>query len=65
MQEVLTHQNNKGKMPAYDIRFVCLFDWVYVTPTQYRSFGDIPALLKEEDHRCPSLHYFRHERAPE
>jgi hypothetical protein len=37
----------------------------YVTPTQYRSFGDVPALLVKEDLKCPSLHYFRHERAPE
>jgi hypothetical protein len=35
---------------------------VYVTPTQHRSFGDVPALLVEEDLRCTIVHYFRHER---
>jgi hypothetical protein len=37
----------------------------YVTSTQYKSYRNIPALLVEEDFRCPSGHYFRHERAPE
>jgi hypothetical protein len=37
----------------------------YVTPTQYRSYRDVAALLVEEDLRCPFVHYFRHERAPE
>jgi hypothetical protein len=23
----------------------------YVTPTQFRSYGDVPALLVEEDHK--------------
>jgi hypothetical protein len=31
----------------------------------YRSYRDVPALLVEEDLRCPSVHYFRHERVPE
>jgi hypothetical protein len=35
--------------------FVCLFYWVYVTPIQYRSYGDVPALLVEEELRCPSM----------
>jgi hypothetical protein len=35
----------------------------YVTQTQYSSFGDVPALLVEADLRCPSVDYFRHERA--
>jgi hypothetical protein len=35
----------------------------YVTSTQYRSYRDFPALLVEEDLRCPSVHYFRHGRA--
>jgi hypothetical protein len=44
-----------------------LFVWFgfYVTSTQYRSYRDIPALLVEEDLRCLSVHYFRHERVPE
>jgi hypothetical protein len=37
----------------------------YVTPTQYRLYGDVPALLVEEDLSCLSVHYFRHKRAPE
>jgi hypothetical protein len=45
------------------ILFVCL--GFYVTSTQYRSYRDVPALLVEEDLRCPSVHYFRHGRAPE
>jgi hypothetical protein len=28
--------------------FVCLIGF-YTTPTQYRSYGDVPALLAEED----------------
>jgi hypothetical protein len=40
--------------------FVCF--GFYVTSTQYRSFGGVPALLVEEDLRCSSVHYFRHER---
>jgi hypothetical protein len=43
--------------------FVCF--GFYVTSTQYRSYRDVPALLVEEDLRCPSVHYFRHEQAPE
>jgi hypothetical protein len=42
----------------------CLIGF-YVTPKQYRSFGDFPALLVEEDLRCPSVHYFRHDWAHE
>jgi hypothetical protein len=48
--------------------FVCLIDWLigfYATPPQYRSYDDVQALLVEEDLRCPSVHYFRYERAPE
>jgi hypothetical protein len=45
-------------------RFVCLFGFS-VTLTQYRSYGDVPALLVKEDLRCPSVHYFRHKQAPE
>jgi hypothetical protein len=44
--------------------FICLIGF-YVTPTHYRSYGHIPALLVEEDLRCPSIHYFRHEWEPE
>jgi hypothetical protein len=44
--------------------FVFVF-WFYVTSTQYRSYRDVPVLLVEEDLRCPSVHYFRHERVPE
>jgi hypothetical protein len=36
-----------------------------VTPTQYMSYGDVPDLLVEEDLMCLSVHYLRHERAPE
>jgi hypothetical protein len=36
----------------------------YVTPTQYNSFGDFPALLVEEDLRWISVHFFRYEQAP-
>jgi hypothetical protein len=43
--------------------FVCF--GFYVTSTQNRSYRDIPALLVEEDLRCPSMHYFRHKWAPE
>jgi hypothetical protein len=44
--------------------FVVCFGF-YVTSTQYRSYHDVPALLVEEDLRCPSVHCFRHEREPE
>jgi hypothetical protein len=37
----------------------------YLTPTQYRSYGDFPTLLMEEDLRCPNVHYFRHKEASE
>jgi hypothetical protein len=46
------------------VEFVCLIGF-YVIPTQYRTYGDVPALLVEEDLRCTAVHYFRHERAPE
>jgi hypothetical protein len=42
------------------VYFVCLIVF-YVTPTQYRSFGDYQALQVEEDLRCHCVHYFRHE----
>jgi hypothetical protein len=29
------------------------------------TYRDVSALLVQEDLRCPSVHYFRHERAPE
>jgi hypothetical protein len=48
---------------ADSVCFVCI--GFYVTSTQYRSYRDVPALLVEEDLRCPSVNYFRHERAPE
>jgi hypothetical protein len=48
----------------FNLGFVCLFGF-YVTLTQYRSYDNVSALLVEEDLRCPSIHYFRHERAPE
>jgi hypothetical protein len=50
------------KLISFDL-FVCLIGF-YVLLTQYRSYSDIPALLVEEDLRCPFAHYFRHERAP-
>jgi hypothetical protein len=43
--------------------FVCLIGF-YVTQTHYRSYGDVPAFLVEEELRCPSVYYFRHEREP-
>jgi hypothetical protein len=36
------------------ILFVCLIGF-YISPTQNRSYGDVPALLVEEDLRCPSI----------
>jgi hypothetical protein len=48
--------------------FVCLFVSLFgfhVTLTLYRSYRVVPALLVEEDLVCPSVHYFRHERAHE
>jgi hypothetical protein len=44
--------------------FVCLLFFFHVTPTQFWSYGDVPALLVEVDLRHPSVHYFRHKRAP-
>jgi hypothetical protein len=38
----------------------CLIGF-YVKPTQYRSYGDVPVLLVEEDLMCPFVHYVRHE----
>jgi hypothetical protein len=32
--------------------------WDYFTPTKLKSYGNFPALLEEEDLRCPSDHYF-------
>jgi hypothetical protein len=37
----------------------------YVASTQYRSYGDFPALLVAENLGCPSVHYFRDKQAPE
>jgi hypothetical protein len=62
--------NNQNKQRTWRnignvMLFVCLFVWFwfYVTPTQYSLFGDVPALLVEEDLRCPSVHFFfRHGR---
>jgi hypothetical protein len=46
--------------------FVVVFQFgLYVATTQYRSYGDISALLVEEDLRCPFMHFVRHKRAPE
>ena len=39
-----------------------IFGGFYVTPTRY---DDFPLLLVEEDLRCLSVNYFRHERAAE
>jgi hypothetical protein len=36
-----------------------------VASTQYRSYDDSPTLLASEDIRCTSVHYFRHNQAPE
>jgi hypothetical protein len=44
--------------------FVCLIGF-YITPSQYRLYCNIPALLVEEDLRCPSVRYFRYKQAPE
>jgi hypothetical protein len=47
----------------YHLKHYCLFVWLIgycVTPTLYRSYGNVPALLIGEDLRCPSEHYFRH-----
>ena len=37
---------------------VCYFVGFNVAPTHYRAYGDFPALMVEEDPRCPSVHYF-------
>jgi hypothetical protein len=42
--------------------FVFILVGFYLAPTL--SYGDVPALLVEEDLRCASGYYFRHERAP-
>jgi hypothetical protein len=43
---------------AFIFILICLFVFLfYVTSTQYRSYRDVPALLVEEDLRCPSVHY--------
>jgi hypothetical protein len=39
-----------------------MFDYDTKVKEQYRSYGNVPALLMEKDLRCPSVHYFRHER---
>jgi hypothetical protein len=31
---------------------------IYIAPTQYKSYGDIPNLPVEEDFRCSSVHYY-------
>jgi membrane protease YdiL (CAAX protease family) len=49
----------------YFVILFIIFLGFYVTSTQDRSYRDVPALLVEEDLRCPSVHYFRHERVPE
>jgi hypothetical protein len=54
---------NEGSEGFKFFVFVCL--GFYVTLTQYRSYRDVPVLLVEEDLRCFSMHYFRHEQAPE
>jgi hypothetical protein len=41
-----------------------LFIGFYVTPTQYRQYREVPALLVEKD-PVHSVHNFRHERTPE
>jgi hypothetical protein len=43
--------------------FVCLIRF-YVSPTQYKSYGYVPALLMEKDLSCPSVHYFRRVEPP-
>jgi hypothetical protein len=55
--------NGCGNLTGGDMEkaYVCF----YVTSTQYRSYLDIPALLVEEDLKCSSVHYFKHERGPE
>jgi hypothetical protein len=35
---------------------VCLIGF-YIVPTHKRSYGEVPALLEEEDLRCLSVHY--------
>jgi hypothetical protein len=64
---VENHEYNNNKKPIKTIEislFVCMIEF-YVTLTQYRSYGDIPAVMVEEDLRFPSVHYFRHEQALE
>jgi hypothetical protein len=68
----LPYLNEKlDNIEAYSNRFERFSESVFVcfgfnvTSTQYRSYRDVPALLVEEDLRCPSMNYFRHEREPE
>jgi hypothetical protein len=49
---------------AFTVDYVCSIGF-YFTPTQNRSYRDVPASLVEEDLRCPSVNYFRLEQAPE
>jgi hypothetical protein len=62
--------NIKKKKKKEDIELqtvFCLFVVCFgfnVTSAQYRSYRDVPALLVEEDLRCPSVLSLRHERAP-
>jgi hypothetical protein len=41
-----------------------IFVGFIVAPTHYRSYGDLPPVLMEDDLMCPSLNFFRHKRAP-
>jgi hypothetical protein len=43
--------------------FVCF--GFYVTPTQYRSYRDVPAFTGGERPKVPFRAYFRHKLAPE
>jgi hypothetical protein len=52
--------NKRVQLYMYILTFFCLFVYLILHFTLY-----VPALLVEEDFRCPSEHYFRHEQAPE
>jgi hypothetical protein len=42
----------------YDCLIIAFVVAVYIPPTLYRLYEDFPALLMEEDLRCPSLALF-------
>jgi hypothetical protein len=59
LMQVLVNRSDKNVMHHHKkvyIVVICLFGF-HVTPKQYRSFGDVQALLVEKDLRCPSVNY--------